>query len=84
MVPAAEKDTLVGVLQTYASAESLATQQSLGESALGEETVTWHPTAGFIARKDQKETPKAKIVMLAKFVCKDGPGMREKLVDVLG
>ncbi|EXJ80426.1 hypothetical protein A1O1_08571 [Capronia coronata CBS 617.96] len=57
-----------------------------GEALFTRDVTAWYPTAGFVARKDkdQPETGPAKVVMLARFVCKDGEGMREKLVAVLG
>ncbi|KIW19742.1 hypothetical protein PV08_00316 [Exophiala spinifera] len=88
MVPASEKDTIVGVVQTFPSLPAASEADhffKLSDVAATEiDHATWFPTAGFVARTGQRETPKAKIVMLAKFVCKDGEGMREKLVDVLG
>lgn len=88
MVPSAEKDTLIGLVQTFSSPKAVkeAGQYFKLKSPLTEkeDRTIWHPTAGFVARKDAKETPKAKIVMLAKFVSKEGEGTREKLVEVLG
>lgn len=43
----------------------------------------WYPAGGFVARPNETETGKAKIVVLAKFVAKDGPGNKEKLIEVL-
>ncbi|KAL6246347.1 hypothetical protein RBB50_006583 [Rhinocladiella similis] len=88
MVPESEKDTMVGVVQTFPSAQAASEADhffKLSDVAVSKgDHTTWYPSAGFMARKSQRETPRAKIVMLAKFICKDGQGMREKLVDVLG
>ncbi|EHY56625.1 hypothetical protein HRR83_002293 [Exophiala dermatitidis] len=54
------------------------------EGLFTRELTAWYPTAGFVARRAQTETGPAGVVMLAKFVCKDGEGVRDKLVDVLG
>jgi len=76
VVPPTDKDTMVGVLQTYST-------ETPSETEIGK-SVNWYPSAGFVARKGEQQTAPAQIVMLAKFVCKDGQGTREKLVDVLG
>ena len=99
MVPAAEKSTMIGAVEIWSSMSALKAAQAAPESKTyastvareglytpSEEDVTeWIPTAGFVARKGEKETGRAGIVMLAKFVCKEGQaGAREKLVQVLG
>ncbi|KIX10522.1 uncharacterized protein Z518_01605 [Rhinocladiella mackenziei CBS 650.93] len=97
MVPPSERDTMIGRMEIYTESSALATVQASSEYkeyfdlvereslyATNEDLAAWYPTAGFVARKGEKETPRAGIVMLAKFVCKDGEDMREKLVDVLG
>ncbi|KAK4937959.1 hypothetical protein LTR10_021524 [Elasticomyces elasticus] len=88
MVPSDEKDTLVGVVQTFSSPKAVeqAGQYFKLKSPLTEkeDRTVWYPAAGFVARKGAKETPKAKIVMLAKFVTKETEGARDKLVQVLG
>ncbi|KEF61505.1 uncharacterized protein A1O9_03072, partial [Exophiala aquamarina CBS 119918] len=43
----------------------------------------WYPAGGFVARPNEKETGKAGIVVLAKFVAKEGEANKEKLVQVL-
>ncbi|KIW56289.1 hypothetical protein PV05_04959 [Exophiala xenobiotica] len=88
MVPSSEKDTMIGVMQIFTSPKAVAEAEQyfkLSEvAANAEDRTKWYPSAGFVARKGEEEAPKAKIVMLAKFICKEGQGMREKLVDVLG
>lgn len=97
MVPPEEKSSMLGVVEIWTSPAALSALQSKPEYKdyfgtvrreglydPSQDVTAWYPTAGFVARKTEKETPKAGIVMLAKFVCKDGEGVREKLVDVLG
>jgi len=97
-IPPNEVPTIIGAVEVYTDSSALGKIQKSPEyqdyfncvekNGLYEhyqDLTAWHPTAGFIARKNgEKETGKAGIVMLAKFVCKDGEGMREKLVEVLG
>ena len=52
--------------------------------AKDEEQTAWYPTAGFVARGQTGETGRAGIVVLAKFVAKDGQANKDKLVEVLG
>ncbi|KAL2432525.1 hypothetical protein ABEF95_012265 [Exophiala dermatitidis] len=62
------------------------------EGLFTRELTAWYPTAGFVARAREaqhpdrpgSETGPAGVVMLAKFICKDGEGVRDKLVNVLG
>ncbi|KIW96919.1 uncharacterized protein Z519_02310 [Cladophialophora bantiana CBS 173.52] len=101
MVPAAEKDSMFGVVEIWSSPAALATLKTTAppeykqyHSTVAREGLysverdmdisEWTPCAGFVARKGEKETPKAGIVMLAKFVCKDGEGMKDGLVSVIG
>jgi hypothetical protein len=44
----------------------------------------WTPVRGFVCRKGEKESMRAGIVMLAKFVTREGEGNVEGLVKVLG
>lgn len=97
MVPADEKATMLGRVEILSSAAAVQALEAASEIktwdstmareellAQADEVTMWYPTAGFVARKGEKETGKASIGMLAKFICKDGEGMRDKLVDVLG
>jgi len=98
MVPASEKETLLGLIEIFSSADAFAAVQKTAEYKAWHETVEkenlvtgfdvseWTPAAGFVARTGEKETAKAGIVMLAKFVVKenDVQGNREGLVGVLG
>ena len=95
--PSEELNTIIGSVEIYTSSSALSTVQKAPEFkeyhstvereglyAKDEDLTAWYPAAGFVARKGEKETPKAGIVVLAKFVTKDGEGNREKLVEVLG
>lgn len=95
MVPAAEEATLIAGIEIFTRTSALTAVQGSPEykeyvakaereAPYSRDLTAWYPTAGFVARGDQTETGPAQIVMLAKFVSKDGEGVREKLVDVLG
>ncbi|EXJ79760.1 hypothetical protein A1O3_08043 [Capronia epimyces CBS 606.96] len=94
MVAPAEQDRLIAGVEIFTRPSALAAVQaspeyrdaasSLATAAPAPHLTTWYPTAGFVARRNQIETGPAQIVMLAKFVVRDGDGLREKLVDVLG
>lgn len=43
----------------------------------------WYPAGGFVARPHETETGKAKIVVLASFVAKDGQENKDRLIEVL-
>ncbi len=97
MVPAAEKDSMLGVVEIWSSPAALGKLQATPEYReysttvqreqlynVNDDATAWYPTAGFVARKTAKESPPAQIVMLAKFIAKEGDGTRDKLVEVLG
>ena len=100
MVPATEKDTLLGLMEIWSSPAAFSAVQKTPEYDTFNSTVAkqelfdakqdmkvseWTPAAGFVARGVEKDSPRASIVMLAKFVVKenDVKGNREGLVDVL-
>jgi len=81
MVPASETSTMFGVMEigTTSSASSFE-----GASVDASE---WTPATGFLARQGEKQSPRAGIVMLAKFVLREGENLdanRAGLVGVLG
>ncbi|KIW75692.1 hypothetical protein Z517_10434 [Fonsecaea pedrosoi CBS 271.37] len=101
MVPAAEKDTMFGVVEIWTSRAALdkvkttpapeyreyhttVAREGLYDVQNDMDISEWTPVAGFVARKNEKESPKASIVMLAKFVCKDSEASKAGLIDVLG
>ncbi|EXJ62900.1 hypothetical protein A1O7_03343 [Cladophialophora yegresii CBS 114405] len=101
MVPSGEASTLLGLLEIWSSPaafsavkhtpvfksfHSRVAEEKLYDPARDMEISEWIPAAGFVARKGEKESPKAGIVMLAKFVLKDNDldVNRDGLVGVLG
>ena len=101
MVPEGENSTLLGLFEIWSSKaafeavqqkpkykafHSTVVKEDLFDHKSGMEISEWTPAAGFVARKGEKETPKAEIVMLAKFVLKqkDVDANRDGLVGVLG
>lgn len=48
-----------------------------------ETLAVWYPAGGFVARPNETESAKAKIVILATFVAKDGQENKDKLIEVL-
>ena len=101
MVPAGENETLVGLVEVWETAGALAAvtktadfkrffgtiaEEGLFDRATDMEVSRWVPSAGFVVRKGEGESPGAGIVMLAKFVVKeeDVDKNREGLVGVLG
>ncbi|KAJ9612113.1 hypothetical protein H2200_003710 [Cladophialophora chaetospira] len=101
MVPAGENETLLGFMEIWTSPAAFAAVQKKPEFKAFHSTVVkeglfdhakdmqiteWTPAAGFVARKGEKESPKAEIVMLAKFVLKEEnlDADRDGLVGVLG
>jgi hypothetical protein len=101
MVPSGEASTLVGLVEIWSSPAAFSAVQQMPEfkafhSSVAKERLfdatrdmeisEWIPAAGFVARKGEKESPKAGIVMLAKFVLKENDlnANRDGLVGVLG
>jgi hypothetical protein len=95
MVPKGENETLLGRVEIWNSPAALdavkrtpeyKTFQSAMVEAGNVEVSEWIHEAGFVARKSEAETPKAGIVMLAKFVLKEEnvDANRAGLVGVLG
>ncbi|OAP56879.1 hypothetical protein AYL99_08991 [Fonsecaea erecta] len=99
MVPAAEKGTMFGVVEIWTSQAAFdaikagpeykqyhatVAREGLYSADTDMDLSEWTPCAGFVARQGEKETPKAGIVMLAKFVCKDGEASKDGLVGVIG
>ncbi|ETI23243.1 hypothetical protein G647_05041 [Cladophialophora carrionii CBS 160.54] len=101
MVPSGEASTLLGLLEIWSSSaafsavkqtsvfksfHSRVAEERLYDPARDMEISEWIPAAGFVARKGEKESPKAAIVVLAKFVLKDNDlnANRDGLVGVLG
>jgi len=92
MIPADEKETAVGGMEIYDDKAALSTMlespgfkeyhakiKAEGLYSQDEDLVAWYPVAGFVSREDT--SPSAKIVMLAKFQCKEAG--RDKLVEIL-
>ena len=101
LVPAGQQSTLLGFMEVWTSPAAFAAVQKkpefkafhgtvakegLFEHAKDMQITEWIPAAGFVARKAEKESPKAGIVMLAKFVLKEEnlDANRDGLVGVLG
>jgi quinol monooxygenase YgiN len=95
--PSQKAGPIIGGVEIYTSAEALSTVQKSPEfnayhSAISsadlyakpEDLVAWYPAGGFVARPHETETKKAGIVILAKFIVKDGVENTTKLVEVMG
>ena len=103
MVPSGESATLLGLMEIWSSPAAFSAVQQKPEFKSFHSTVVreglydhakdmqiseWIPAAGFVARKGEKESPRAGIVvvMLAKFILKEEnlDANRAGLVGVLG
>ena len=101
MVPSGENTTLLGLVEVWTSSTAFADVQQKDEFKAFHATVRkeglfdhakdmqiseWIPAAGFVARKGEKDSPRAGIVMLAKFVLREEnlDVNRDGLVGVLG